>query len=185
MSALELCANAVNLVSIWLANRNSVHTWWTGIAGCALFGWFFWRLDLLADVTLQIFFVATSAAGWWQWLRGDAGRALPVRRTRGRTLAALAAASVLVTLAYGALLHRWTNAFAPFVDSAGMTASVLAQLLLMRRRVETWWFWLAANTVYVPLYLARGAGLTAAFYAAFWVNALVSLQRWRRLAAAC
>jgi nicotinamide mononucleotide transporter len=35
---LEISANAVNALSILLAARNSVHTWWTGILGCALFG---------------------------------------------------------------------------------------------------------------------------------------------------
>jgi nicotinamide mononucleotide transporter len=35
---LEVSANAVNALSILLAARNSVHTWWTGILGCALFG---------------------------------------------------------------------------------------------------------------------------------------------------
>jgi hypothetical protein len=35
-SPLEISANAVNALSILLAGRNSVHTWWTGIIGCAL-----------------------------------------------------------------------------------------------------------------------------------------------------
>jgi nicotinamide mononucleotide transporter len=184
MTALELGANAVNLISIWLASRNSVHTWWTGIVGCVLFGWFFWQLDLLADVTLQAFFVLTSAFGWWQWLHGARGGPLPVRRTSWRALAGFGSASVLVTLGYGALLFHCTSAYSPFLDSAGMTASACAQLLLMRRRVESWWLWLLANTIYVPLYLARGAHVTAAFYSAFWINAAVSLWRWRRLAVA-
>ena len=34
---LELAANVLITVSILLAARNSVHTWWTGILGCALF----------------------------------------------------------------------------------------------------------------------------------------------------
>jgi nicotinamide mononucleotide transporter len=33
----------------------------------------------------------------------------------------------------------------------------------------------------VPLYVARGLTLTAILYAAFWVNAVVALVRWRAL----
>ncbi|MES2570562.1 MAG: nicotinamide riboside transporter PnuC, partial [Verrucomicrobiota bacterium] len=38
---MEIAANFFNAVSILLAGRNSVHTWWTGIIGCLLFGWVF------------------------------------------------------------------------------------------------------------------------------------------------
>lgn len=35
---LELSANVVTAVAIVLAGRNSIHIWWTGIVGGALFG---------------------------------------------------------------------------------------------------------------------------------------------------
>ena len=45
-----------------------VHTWWSGIIGCALFAWVFYEARLYADVTLQGFFILTSIYGWWKWL---------------------------------------------------------------------------------------------------------------------
>jgi nicotinamide mononucleotide transporter len=41
-SALEIAANVTVAASILLAGRNSVHTWWTGIIGCSLFGLVFY-----------------------------------------------------------------------------------------------------------------------------------------------
>lgn len=180
-SGWELAANGVNAASILLAARNSVHTWWTGIVGCLLFAWVFYAARLYADVTLQAFFVVTSALGWWRWAQGGHGAALPVRHGAPRTMLGLAALAIAVALAYGFLLHRFTDAYAPFVDSLILTFSVLGQFLLMDRRYETWWCWLMVNTVAVPLYVARGLTLTAILYAAFWVNAVVALVRWRAL----
>lgn len=60
--------------------------------------------------------------------------------------------------------------------------SVLGQLLLMKRRLESWWCWLVVNTLAIPLYLSRGLYLTGVLYAGFWVNALISLRHWTRLA---
>ncbi len=68
----------------------------------------------------------------------------------------MAGAAVAVTAAYGALLHRFTDAYAPFADSAVLAFSVVAQLLLMQRRLETWGFWLLVNTVSVPLFASAG-----------------------------
>ena len=164
-----------------LAGFNSVHTWWVGIVGCVLFGWLFFDARLYADVTLQLFFVITSAIGWYGWLHGERGAELPVRRTRPLAMAGLLALGALAALGYGWILHRYTNAYAPFVDSAVLAFSVLAQLLLMRRRYESWWCWLLVNTIVSPLYLTRGLTVTAALYVLFWINAVVALVRWRPL----
>ena len=178
-STLELVADLVNLIAVLLAARNSVHTWSSGILGCVLFGWLFFESQLYADVTLQGFFIVTSALGWWAWLRGNAGTQLPVSRTAPGTLAWMAALAVVVALAYGALLHHFTDAYAPLVDSLVLTFSVLAQLLLMRRRLENWYAWLLVNTLAVPLYASRELYLTAGLYTLFWCNAWYGLYRWR------
>ena len=176
----EIAANALNAVSILLAGRNSVHTWWTGILGCLLFAAVFFGAKLYADVTLQAFFVVTSAAGWWTWLHSRPGGQLPVRRTAPAVVAGLLVSATAVAAGYGWVLHRFTDACAPFLDSVVLAFSVLGQFLLMGRRYESWWCWLLVNTIAVPLYLSRGLNVTAALYAAFWLNAVVALVRWRR-----
>lgn len=175
---LEIVANAVNAVSIVLAGRNSVHTWWTGICGCLLFAWLFTASRLYADVTLQAFFIGTSLVGWRNWARRENR---PITRTRPGPLAGMAVVAVAVAAGYAWLLHRFTDAAAPLFDSLVLMLSVVAQLLLMNRRLETWWFWLAVDAVAVPLFASRGLFVTAALYAAFGVNAAVSLVHWRRL----
>jgi nicotinamide mononucleotide transporter len=175
---VELGANGFNTLSILLAGRNSVHTWWTGIIGGLLFGYVFFEAKLYADVTLQVFFLVTSIDGWRRWQGGKALE-LPVTRTKSSMLGKLTLAGVLVVILYGLLLHRFTDAYAPFVDSAILAFSVLGQFLLMQRRVETWWCWLLVNSLAVPVYWQRGLHLTSLLYAAYWVNALVSLRHWR------
>lgn len=181
-AVVEVAANAFVAAAIFLAGRNNLHTWWTGIVGCALFVWVFFDAKLYADVTLQVFFILTSVYGWWRWLHGNSGDQLPVRFSRPRVLVLWGAAATLVALAYGFLLLRFTDAYAPFLDSVVLAFSVLGQLLMMERRVENWWAWLLVNTIAVPLYASRGLYVTSALYVAFWVNAIVSLRKWRALA---
>lgn len=61
-----------------------------------------------------------------------------------------------------------------------LTFSVIAQVLLMRRRLETWIFWLIVNTLAVPLYFSRELYVTSALYAAFWLNAFIAWNHWKR-----
>ncbi|WP_211841804.1 nicotinamide riboside transporter PnuC [Massilia eburnea] len=177
---LEIAANAIMAVSIFLAGRNNIHSWWTGIAGCSLFAVLFYGSQLYADVALQLLFIATCIIGWRQWLRGDHGHSLHIRTTRPATLLKMALAGVFATAGYGLMLKHYTNAYAPFIDSAVLMFSVIAQVLLMGRRIENWPVWLLVNTVSVPLYASRGLYLTAALYAAYWINAIVAWRHWRR-----
>lgn len=180
MTPLEIAANAVMAVSIFLAGRNNVHSWSLGIVGCTLFGVLFYGVRLYADVALQVFFVLTCIAGWVQWLRGAGGRPLPITSASVGTMLALAGAGLAATVAYGLMLREFTDAYAPFIDSAVLAFSVVAQFLLMGRRIETWPVWVLVNTISVPLYASRGLYLTAALYAAYWINALVSWWWWHR-----
>ncbi|WP_296949505.1 nicotinamide riboside transporter PnuC [uncultured Massilia sp.] len=179
---LELAANAFTALAIVLAGRNNVHTWWTGIVGCTLFGLLFADSHLYADVVLQAVFVVTGALGWWKWLRGDHGEPLPITHASASNLLWTVPLGLAATAAYGALLHAWTQAYAPFLDSAVLVFSIIGQVLMMQRRVESWAFWLLVNTIAVPLYFSRGLVLTAVLYAGFWINAIVSWLHWRRLA---
>lgn len=182
MLNVEIAANAFIAAAIFLAARNNIHTWWLGIAGCALFAWVFYEARLYADVTLQIFFILTSIYGWWKWLYGNQGTELPVRFSAPWLLIGSGLAASAVAAGYGWLLWRFTDAYAPFLDSIVLAFSVLGQLLMMERRVENWWSWLLVNTIAVPLYASRGLYVTSVLYAAFWVNAVVALRKWRNLA---
>ena len=179
---LEIAANVTTAAAIFLAGRNNIHTWWIGMIGCTLFGVLFYQWNLYADVALQAFFIVSSAVGWRQWLKGDHGAVLPVTHVEMRTLLMIIPAGIAITAGYGALLHSFTNAYAPFVDSAVLVFSIVAQLLLMQRRIENWPFWLLVNSIAVPLYASRGLYLTSFLYSCYWINAIVSWMLWRRLA---
>jgi len=179
VSPLEIAANALATLSILLAGRNNVHTWWSGIVGCSLFAVLFYETRLYADVVLQLFFVASSIIGWWRWVKGKDGTPLPITRATARELTWSVPIGIAATAAYGAMLHAYTNAYAPFIDSSVLVFSVIAQWLMMQRRVETWPFWLLVNTIAVPLYASRGLYLTSLLYGVYWINAVVSWRWWR------
>jgi nicotinamide mononucleotide transporter len=181
VSVLEIFANVFNLLSVWLAARNSVLTWPTGIVGCVLLGAMFFEARLYADVTLQVFFVATCLRGWWNWKRGGAAHAgLPISRISRRALWGVFAACVFGASVYAELLRRTTDAALPYADSVILSFSVAAQILMVKRKIENWAFWLVVNTVAVPVYFAKDLKLTGVIYAAFLLNTGYGAWVWSR-----
>jgi nicotinamide mononucleotide transporter len=196
MTPLEFAANVFNLLSVWFSARNSVHTWWSGIVGCTLYGFLFYETRLYADVTLQVFFIGSCIAGWWNWKRGGArllapdggGTAttiapaeLPITRVAPASAALLLAIAIAAALGYGWLLERLTNAANPFIDSSVLALSILAQLLMVGRKLESWPVWFVVDCIAVPLYASKGLWLTAGVYAFFLVLVVMGGLRWSKL----
>ena len=179
-SYLEWAANILTAICIILAGRNKVLTWPVGIVATVLFGALFYQAKLYADVTLQVFFVITGMIGWINWKDRALVKEVPTYANR-RNLIAYVCLAIAVAGGYGAILHHYTDAWAPFIDSGVLTLSILGQFLLMRKHIQTWAVWLAVNTLSVPLYISRDLYLTAFMYSLFWVNAIVSWYYWNKL----
>ena len=62
-----------------------------------------------------------------------------------------------------------------------LTLSILAQLLMVARKIETWPVWFVVDCIAVPLYASKGLYLTAAVYAFFLVLVVMGWIRWARL----
>ena len=70
---------------------------------------------------------------------------------------------------------------APFWDALTTCLSLVAQGLLNWKKLETWYFWIAADTIYVPLYVVKRLDLTAIVYVLFLTMCFLGLREWRRV----
>lgn len=179
---LEWAANIATAICIFLAGRNNVHTWWTGIIACILFMFLFYEWKLYADAKLQVFFVITGIIGWYGWIKTPNKPALAVTHTGWDEQTTAIFVTLVAYLGYTMVLVNYTDAVAPFWDSAVLFFSINAQLLMMRRKVESWPLWLIVNTIAVPLFASRELYLTSFMYSLFWLNAVYSWWYWTQLA---
>ena len=55
-----------------------------------------------------------------------------------------------------------------------------AQFLLNYKRIENWAFWIAADVIYIPLYVVKRLDLTAIVYVLFLAMCFAGAAAWRR-----
>lgn len=181
MTSVEIAAVAVTAVSIWLATRQHIAYWPTGIVSVVLYASIFYGARLYADAALQLVYLGLIAYGWWAWLHGGAGRReLPVSRTPARAWGPLFAAGGLVAVALGLFLRTATDASIPFWDAGTAAFSIVAQVMTARKWIENWIVWIAVDVVYVGMYVYKGLYPTAGLYAGFIVLAVIGYREWHR-----
>ena len=176
---LEAVSVVTGAVCVWLTVRENVWNFPVSLANVATFCVVFFGARLYADAGLQVVYFFLTLSGWYLWLHGGERRtALRVSRVGGREAAAVAAAGIALTLVLWRVLSH-VGGSASFFDALTTSISLGAQWLLNRKYVESWYAWIAADLVYVPLYTWKGLYLTAGLYAVFLVMATLGLLRWR------
>jgi len=185
---LELWAFALALACV-ICNVFEIHWGWPlAFVSSALYAWLFYASKLYGEGGLQLFFAATAAWGWWQWLfarrvhGAGAPEPLTVERLGARPRVAIGAAWLLAWPAAGALLSRITDTDVPYLDAFPTVGSVVGQILLGRKFIDNWPVWVVVNAASIGLFVYKGLWLTALLYVIFALLAVAGWMRWARVA---
>jgi nicotinamide mononucleotide transporter len=181
VSWAEILGFVTGAACVWLTVRCHIANFPVGIANSAFFLVLFASARLWADSGLQVVYIVLGFVGWWQWLHGGPER---TRLVVGRT--------PLWAFAYGAgfiVLGTWgltrllgaVHDIAPFWDALTTCLSLVAQALLNWKKLENWYFWIAADVIYIPLYVVKRLDLTAIVYMLFLAMCFLGLREWRQV----
>ena len=176
----ELLGFATGAVCVWLTVRARVWNFPVGIANNLFFLALFWSARLYADALLQVVYLLLAAIGWWTWLHGGEQRS--ARRMGHASVGGIGILLLLLVPATWGLTVVLTRAgdAAPFWDALTTSLSLAAQWLLNVKAFENWYFWIAADLVYIPLYFSKALHLTGIVYLVFLALCLVGLRTWHR-----
>jgi nicotinamide mononucleotide transporter len=181
MSPIEIAAVVLGLVNVTLVVRRSIWNYPFALAMVALYAWIFSGVKLYSDMLLQGFFFAVNIYGWWYWARSIAAEGdVVIERLAAGARARWIAGCIVATMGWGWLMHRYTDAAFPWWDAGVAMASVAAQILQSRRKIESWILWIGVDVAAIGLYAAKGLMLTALLYALFLLLSIWGLVDWRR-----
>ncbi|MFM9948164.1 MAG: nicotinamide riboside transporter PnuC [Saprospiraceae bacterium] len=187
ISFVELIGTLFGYISVYFAARANILTWPTGIVNVVFLFFLFFQVQLYADMFLQVYFFVVTLYGWYNW---DAKSAkIKVSEISFKVKTMLVAVILTGTLASGFLfanIHLYLPAYFklpaayPFMDSFVMVSSIFATILLAKKKIETWYLWIAVDIVCVFLYYKKGIYFLSLEYFIFLGLVLYGLYHWRK-----
>ncbi len=181
MSWLEALAALFGLANILLIVRRSVWNFPAALIMVTLTGIVLWDAKLYSDAGLQAFFFIVNILGWALWARnrGEAGEIMVDRLGMLGRLVWITLA-MAATYGWGLFMALNTDATNPWWDASVAMLSIAAQLLMTRRYIDNWHWWIVVNIISIGLYWQKQLYVFTGLYVIFLGMAVWGLVEWRR-----
>lgn len=143
--------------SLWLAGLYALALFNLYLVFSLAYGFYFWRSD---ENTVPV----TNVASWKNWL--------------GYAFFGI----LVLALYFGCVYIMEPSNFANVskIDAVLAALSGIAQFLLDRKRIETWFVWAVVNIISIPYFIYTGFFFFAFQYAFFLVNTVIAYLAWRK-----
>jgi nicotinamide mononucleotide transporter len=187
ISYVELVGTIFGMLSVYYAAKPDIKTWPTAILNQFAFFVLFFQVQLYADMFLQVYFFIATCYGWYFWSRREVEAHIFVLTNRQRVQYTVVL--LLGTLGVGYLIRDIHTLFPsvftlpaayPFADAFTTVASIMAMILMARKRIENWVLWMAVDVVAVIVYYLKDIRLIALEFFIFFIICVFGFMRWQR-----
>ena len=187
MQLLEYFGVLTGLLYLFLEIKQNRAMWVVGFLTSLVYAFVFFFSKIYADMGLNIYYVAISIYGFWQWTRKcktetsvTAQTAIHYQHITPRLFAGISSVTfILFSLLYY-LLHDFTDSPIPTGDAFTTAVGIVATWMLAQRIIEHWIFWIIINCISVYLYYLQGLYPTMFLYLCYAILAAVGLYTWKK-----
>tara|TARA_B100001996_G_scaffold224723_1_gene172989 strand:- start:297 stop:875 length:579 start_codon:yes stop_codon:yes gene_type:complete len=174
---LEFIAVLFGLLSVWYAKNNDIRVFPTGIISVSIYIFITYTAKLYADTGINIYYFIMSIYGWILWGSKNKNIKKQISRCNKNELLF----SILLSIFFFLIIYyllKLSDSDVPIVDSITTSLSLVAMLLMARRKIENWIYWIIADLIYIPLYFYKELPLTSFQFLVFLIIAISGLISW-------
>ena len=182
--SLEITGVVFGLLSVWLAKKNHIGVFPTGMISTSIYVYLLLKWGLVGDMLINAYYFGMSVYGWVIWTRvNDQELATPISRMNQQEW------RYLLLLFLGSLgfvygIYQWFglwNSSTAVIDTLTTAIFFSGMWLMARRKIENWVFWIVGDIISVPLYLIKGFSFTSLQYLIFTFIAIYGYLEWKKI----
>jgi nicotinamide mononucleotide transporter len=178
---IEIFGSLLTIIAIWLNTKQNAWGWIVGIASIVCYIYVFASVWLLGDFLLNIYYLITSAYGWYEWKYGSKEhKTLKVSKTNSSILWLLMACCVIGSLLLGKIFSTYPQATLPYWDAVVASFSLLAQWLMTRKKIENWLIWIFADIQASLIFFYKDLIVTGFLYLILTALAIKGYLDWTK-----
>jgi nicotinamide mononucleotide transporter len=177
LTYIEFFGVLAYFVSIYFATKVNVLTWSTGIISSILFCILYFNTHTYANAVLQIILIGVSVNGWLKWGRDDSKKISNLKR---KDIINLCSLSIISTIVLGYFMDLYLYDPYPYLDMSIFVLSIVGTVLLVNKKIESWYFWILVNVIALFIYSSLGYYFISFQCVAFIIIDIIALKEWNK-----
>lgn len=184
----EWVAVLAGIASVWFSKKENILVYPVGLVNTIIYIWLSFKGDLLGEASVNLYYTIMSIYGWILWSRRDTRHQPVVHVTFSDKkwwlyqLAFFAAFYTIVFLLLTYLKEDFAPGAIPWADAFASATAFTGMWLMTKKKVESWYWWIATNIASIPLYYVKEYALTSVYYLILLVMAIFGLLEWMKKA---
>lgn len=186
----EIIAVVAGIASVWFSKKESVWVYPVGLVNTLIYVWISLDAHLAGEATVNFYYTVMSLYGWYIWTRRDAQKNLRVyvtysnRKEQIQQISFFLLCLIVLFFSISYLKQLFFEGAIPWADALAAATAFTGMWLMTRKKVESWYWWIATNLCSIPLYFVKGLVVTSLYYFILLFLAFAGLADWKKRAQA-
>lgn len=185
---LEFIAVIAGIISVWFSRKENIYVFPTGLINTIIYIFLSFSQGLLGEASVNFYYTIMSIYGWIMWSKRDRRRHRIIRVTyssKKEWFTQIVFFATFFMLIYAALTYLkkdFAPGAIPWADAFASATAFTGMWLMTKKKVESWYWWIATNIASIPLYFVKHFVFTSIYYLVLLAMAVWGLMEWKRRA---
>lgn len=184
----EFIAVVFGIASVWFSKKENILVYPVGLINTILYIFISVRSHLVGEAAVNLYYTIVSIYGWILWAKKDVSKRPVLHITFStakewiRESAFFLSFYIIIFLCLSYLKKEFAPGALPAADAFASATAFTGMWLMAKKKVESWYWWIATNIASIPLYFVKGLVFTSFYYLVLLVLAVSGLLEWSKKA---
>src|SRR3569833_173693 len=164
---LEYIAVFSGIASVWFSKKENIWVYPIGLINTIIYIYLSFKYHLIGEASVNFYYTVMSIYGWVLWAKKDRHQHLIVhirfsnRKEWMQQILFILFFYVVVYFSLVYLKHLFASGAIPWADAFASATAYTGMWLMAKKKVESWYWWIATNIASIPLYFVKGYVFTS------------------------
>ena len=184
----EYVAVCAGITSVWYSRAENILVYPVGLINTVIYIYISMDGHLLGEASVNLYYTIMSIIGWYLWMKKDKQKKplLHISFSGKREwIQQLLFFGFIYTCIFFALTYFKTGFFKgviPWADALASAAAFTGMWLMVKKKVESWYWWILTNIASIPLYFVKHYVFSSVYYFILLIMAVFGLLQWMKKA---
>jgi nicotinamide mononucleotide transporter len=181
---LEYVAVFFGIASVWYSRRENILVYPIGLANTIPYVFISIKGSLFGEASVNLYYTIMSIYGWILWAKKNQQRehivliAWSNKKDWLQELLFFVTFYIAIFSALTYLKKDFSPGAIPWADAFASATAFTGMWLMARKKVESWYWWIATNIASIPLYFVKHYVFTSVYYLILLIMAFSGLYEW-------